>query len=55
MRTTLFQMGLFNDAFSKHETSFTLNGKEWGISKTERERMREWMERERQSVGEKGL
>ncbi len=50
-------MHLFNDSFSKHETSFTLNRKEWGISKTERERerMREWMERERQSVGEKGL
>jgi hypothetical protein len=41
--------------FSKHETSFILNGKEWGGSKTDREREREWVESERQSVGEKGL
>jgi hypothetical protein len=56
-------MRCFNANFFKFETSFILNGKEWGGSKTdthtqrerEREREREWVESERQSVGEKGL
>ncbi len=35
---------------SKHDTSFILNGKEWRVARTEREK-----KGERQSVGEKGL
>ncbi len=35
-------MLLFNDASQKHDTSFILNGKEWGVGKTQkRERERE--------------
>ncbi len=46
MRATLCEMHLFNNASRKHDTSFILNGKEWGVSKTNRERERE---RERMS------
>ncbi len=38
MRTTFCEMHLFNDTSQKHDTSFILNGKEWGKSKTEGER-----------------
>ncbi len=41
MRTTFGEMRLFNDASQKHDTSCILNGKEWGVGKTERERERE--------------
>jgi hypothetical protein len=37
MRTTFGEMRLFNDASQKHDTSFILNGKEWGVGKTQRE------------------
>jgi hypothetical protein len=52
MRTTFFQTCLFDDDLSKHESSLIFNGKQWGVSKAERERERE--ESERWSVGEKG-
>jgi hypothetical protein len=51
MRTTFCEMHLFNDVSQKHETSFILNRKEWGNSKTEREREKS----ERWSVVEEGL
>jgi hypothetical protein len=35
------EMCLFNNPSQKHYTSFILNGKEWGVGKTERERERE--------------
>ncbi len=38
MRTTFFEICLFNDVSQKHYTSFILNGKEWGVGKTEGER-----------------
>jgi hypothetical protein len=41
MRTTFSEMRLLNDASQKHDTSFILNGKEWGVGKTEGERERE--------------
>ncbi len=41
MRTTFSEMRLLNDASQKHDTSFILNGKEWGVGKTERERERD--------------
>ncbi len=53
MRTTFFQMCLFNDDQPEHETSFIMNRKEWGASRTEGDIER--MKSERQSVGEKGL
>jgi hypothetical protein len=53
MRTTFFEICLFNDASQKHYTSFILNGKEWGVGKTEGEG--EKKNSERQSVGGKGL
>jgi hypothetical protein len=34
-------MCLFNDDLFKHETSFIFNRKEWGVSKTKRERKKE--------------
>jgi hypothetical protein len=34
-------MRLFNDASQKHDTSFILNGKEWGAGQTDGERERE--------------
>ncbi len=34
-----FQICLLNDASQKHDTSFILNGKEWGVGQTEREIM----------------
>jgi hypothetical protein len=40
-------MHLFNDASQKHDTIFILNGKEWGVGKTDRERERE-REREKE-------
>jgi hypothetical protein len=46
-------MGLLNDASQVHATSFIQNGKEWGESKTDRER--EWAKSERRSGAEKGL
>jgi hypothetical protein len=52
MRTTFSEMRLLNDAPQKHDTSFILNGKEWGVGKTEGEREKE---REILSVSEKGL
>jgi hypothetical protein len=42
-------MCLLNDASQVHATSFIQNGKEWGESKTGRERERE---RERERMGE---
>jgi len=43
MRTTLYEMHLFNNASQKHDVSFMLNGKESGKSKTEGERIgKEW-------------
>ncbi len=50
MRTTFGEMHLFNDASQKHDTTFIMNGKEWGGGKTDRQR-----ERVRGSVGGKGL
>ncbi len=41
MRTTLSEMRLFSDASQKHDTSFMLNGKDWGVGQTKRERERE--------------
>jgi hypothetical protein len=38
MRTTFFEMHLFNDISQKQDTYFILNGKEWGVSKTEKEK-----------------
>jgi hypothetical protein len=60
MRTMFFEKRLLNDAFQKHDTSFILNGKQWGEGKLERERKRErkeieWVECGRQSVAEKML
>ncbi len=43
MRTSFFEIPLFNDASQVHDTSFIQNGKEWGESKTEGERERERM------------
>ncbi len=54
MRTIFCEMHLFNDASQKHDTSFILNGKDWGVGKAERAREKE-RKSERQSVGEKGL
>jgi hypothetical protein len=51
MRTTFCEMHLFKDVSQKHETSFILNRKEWGNSKTEREQEKS----ERWSVVEEGL
>ena len=53
MRTPFGEMHLFNDASQKHDTSFILNGKEWGVGKTERQRERK-SERQSVSVSEKG-
>jgi hypothetical protein len=57
MRATFCEICLFNDASQEHDTSFILNGKEWGVGQTEREIERGWgwKKSERQSVGEKGL
>ncbi len=41
MRTTFFQMRLFNDDLIMSGTSFILNGKEWGEGKIEREKEKE--------------
>jgi hypothetical protein len=41
MRTTFSEMHLFNDDSQRKDTSFILNGKEWGVSGTEREGERE--------------
>jgi hypothetical protein len=41
MRTMFYEMHLFNDTSQKHDTSFILNVKLWGKSKTEGERERE--------------
>ncbi len=41
MRTTFSEMHLLNDASQKHDTSFILNGKEWGVGKREGEREKE--------------
>ncbi len=54
MRTTFCEMHLFNDTSQKHDTSFILNGKEWGKGQLERERDREQM-CGRQSIVEKEL
>jgi hypothetical protein len=40
------EMHLFNGTSQKHDTSFILNGKEWGKSKTEGEREGERMGKE---------
>ncbi len=49
MRTTFSDMHLFTSAPQKHDTTFILNGKKWGVGKTERERERVrgrvWVER----------
>ncbi len=42
MRTTFFQMCLFNDDLKMSGTSFILNGKERGEGKIEREKEKEW-------------
>jgi hypothetical protein len=56
-RTTFYEMCLFNDASQIHDTSFILNGREWGEGKIgrEREKEREWIECGRWSVAEKEL
>jgi hypothetical protein len=41
MRTKFSEMRLFNDDSQRQDTSFILNGKEWGVSGTEREGERE--------------
>jgi hypothetical protein len=51
MRTTFGEMHLFNGASQKHDTTFIMNGKEWGSGKTDRQRERE---RVRGSGVEKG-
>jgi hypothetical protein len=53
MRTTFCELHSFNVASQKHDKSFILNGKKWGVGQTEGGR--EWIKSERQSVGEKGL
>jgi hypothetical protein len=58
MRITFSDMHLFNAAPQKHDTTFILNGKEWGVGKTQRERERKGERKrkrksERQSVGGK--
>jgi len=40
MRTTFYEMHLFNNSSLKHDTSFILNRKEWGKKKTKRKRER---------------
>jgi len=51
MRTTFSEMCLFNDDSQRQDTSFILNGKEWGVSGIEREREREReKEKERDAV-----
>jgi hypothetical protein len=49
MRTTFSDMHLLTSAPQKHDATFILNGKEWGVGKTERERERVrgrvWVER----------
>jgi hypothetical protein len=40
MRSTFCVILLLNDASQKHDTSCILNGKEWGVGKTERQRER---------------
>jgi len=46
MRTTFCEICLFNDASQKHNTSFILNGEEWGVGQTERDRERERTDKE---------
>jgi hypothetical protein len=41
MRTTFFEMRLFNDTSQMHDTSFIRNRKEWGEGQIEGERERE--------------
>jgi hypothetical protein len=41
MRTTFSEMHLFNDKFERQDTSFILNGKEWGAMGITGERERE--------------
>jgi hypothetical protein len=41
MRTTFIEMRLFNDDSQRQNTSFILNGKEWGVSRIERKRNKE--------------
>ncbi len=53
MITVFYEMHLFNDTSHNHDTSFILNRKEWGKSKTEGER--EQTKSERPSEAEKGL
>ncbi len=55
MRTTFFEMCLLNDTSQMYDLSFIWNRKEWGEGKTEREKEREWIKSERQTVAEKGL
>jgi hypothetical protein len=46
MRTTFCEICLFDDASQKHNTSFILNGEEWGVGQTEREGERERTDKE---------
>ncbi len=41
MRTTFCEMRLFNNTSQRLDTSFVLNGKEWGDGQIEGERERE--------------
>ncbi len=54
MKTTFSEMHLFNDYSQRQDTSFILNGKEWGVSRIEREGVRE-RKRKMWCIGEKGL
>jgi hypothetical protein len=38
MRTSFCEMPILNDTYQRHYTSFILDRKEWGKSKTEGER-----------------
>jgi hypothetical protein len=46
MRTTFIEICLLNNTFEIRDTSFMLNGKEWGEGKIEREREREQTNKE---------
>ncbi len=43
MRAKFDEMHLSNYASQKHDTSFILNGKEWGVSKSDREKGGVWV------------
>jgi hypothetical protein len=50
MRTTFFEIRLFNDTSQMHNAPFIQNGKEWGESQIEEDRERERTDEEFEAV-----